>query len=149
MQLELPVLIVMCWIRGGWCDFPVECGNSIPSWYLSGQSTVSSHPDKSRWQEQSSFRRHAVIWVIQTTLLQYLLSPCPWCMFLQEIISWTLPPGLSQPVLARCSFVMRVKLRRGPSFHLFIGLSLTPLLMLKASAGNFSPGLPESPPELL
>ena len=70
-------------------------------------------------------------------------------MFLQEIISWTLPPGLSQPVLARCSFVMRVKSRRGPSFHLFIGLSLTPLLMLKASAGNFSPGLPKSPPELL
>ena len=41
---------------------------SIPSWYLSRQSTVSSHLEKSRWQEESAFRRHPVIWAIQTTL---------------------------------------------------------------------------------
>ena len=105
---------------------------------------MDSLPLVRTWRNQGG-RRKALSVVIQSSepskQLCYFLSPCPWCMFLQEIISWTPPPGLSQPVLARCSFVIRVKSRRGPSYHLFIGLSLTPLLMLKASAGHFSPGL--------
>ena len=123
----------------GLCDFPVECGNFIEMrdyWspsersladyhqrgsstqkyplrhrsrvdaYVDMQSTVSSHLDKSSWHEQSSFGQTKP----SKQLCNFVL-PCPWCMFLQEIISRTSPPGFAPQVFACCPHVFGKKSR--------------------------------------
>ena len=158
----------------GWCDFPVECGNSIEV----RDSTGPSAPRfRAFWLVLSRFwPRYQVDTYVYTLLLVRtwtnqgagswgkLFPTSPYHLSWQLFIALSLvyvssgdnlmdaPPGgggALRQYSAHCSFVFRISSKREPSLHRFIGLGLTPLLMLKAAAWHFSPGLPKSPPELI
>ena len=158
----------------GWWDFPVECGNSID---VRDSTGPSASRFQASWLVLSRFwPRYQVDTYVYTLLLVRtwthqgagswgkLFPTSPYHLSWQLSIALSLvyvpsgdnlmdapPPGggALRQYSAHCSFVFRISSKREPSLHRFIGLGLTPLLMLKAAAWHFSPGLPKSPPELI
>ena len=68
------------------------------------QSTVSSHVEKSRCGQL----RKALSAAILSSTSANVLSPWPWCMFLQEVIFWTPTPPPGALSASTCILFLRV-----------------------------------------